>query len=168
MIRPQTRNKGTEHLHLKFLTHHHHLYRKLQVFTVSNLLFRQLYADKDDQKRSFNLYLQTRLRKKVKLRYWSIAPFKKSRPSGIDSLTYSYQHMLWQYTYVKRVFLLKPSNSKLYSLLHTRHKISTSNAWKPQVYSHWFCNYKHAMAPSLWVITPIIDTNKAASTACGT
>jgi hypothetical protein len=75
--------------------------------------------------------------------------------------------MLWRYTYVKRVFLLKPCKSKLYSMLHTRHKISTSNASKPQVYSHWFCNYKHAMASSLWVITPIIDTNKAASTACG-
>jgi hypothetical protein len=45
MIRPQTQNKGPEHTHLKFVTHHHHLYRKLRVFVGSNLLFRQFYAD---------------------------------------------------------------------------------------------------------------------------
>jgi hypothetical protein len=86
----------------------------------------------------------------------------------LDSLTYSYEHMLCRHTYVKRDFLPKPRNSNLYCMLHTRHKISTSNVSKTQVHSHWFCNYKHATAPSLWVITPIIDTNKAANTACGT
>jgi len=45
MIRPQTQDKGPEHTHLKFLTHQHHLYRKLRVFVGYNLLFRQFYAD---------------------------------------------------------------------------------------------------------------------------
>jgi len=113
----------------------------------SNLLFRQVYADKDDHKINLTIYLQTRFRKKLKLRYWPVAPYKNSRPSGIDSSTYSYQHILWRYTYVKGSFFLKTCKSKLYSMLHTRHKISTSNASKLQVYSYWFCNYKHAMVP---------------------
>lgn len=86
----------------------------------------------------------------------------------LDSLTCSQQHTLCRHTYVKRDFSLKPRSSNLHSMLHTRHEISTSNVSKTQVYSHWFCNYKHATAPRLWVITPIIDTNKAANTVRGT
>jgi len=64
MIRPQTQNKGPEHMHLKFLTHHHNLSRKLRVFMGSNLLFRQFYAEQDDQERTLTIYLKTRFRKK--------------------------------------------------------------------------------------------------------
>jgi hypothetical protein len=56
MVRPQTQNKGPEHTHLKFLTHHHPLSRKLRVFMGSNLLFRQFYADKDEQKISLTIF----------------------------------------------------------------------------------------------------------------
>jgi len=64
MISPQTQNKGPEHTNLKFQSHHHYLNRKLRVFTGYNLLFRQVYADKDDQKRSLNILIQTRFAKK--------------------------------------------------------------------------------------------------------
>lgn len=82
MIRPQTQNKGPEHC-----TFHCTFSCDLIYYSGKSMLIKMI------RKEVLPFIYKKRFRKKIKLRYWSMAPYKKSRPSGSDSLTYSYQHM---------------------------------------------------------------------------